>query len=556
MSDGVLLTEFASGEAGSSETAFAALVRRHVDMVYGTALRQLGDPGAAEEVTQNVFIVLARKSGALRGASTISGWLYKTALLEARHALRAELRRQRREALAVEFGSINAPSDSSWASLVPLLDEALMRLREGDRLAVLLRYFEDKPFREVGGVLGISEDAAQKRVAKSLNELTRFFQRRGLRVSLVSASASAFFAHATTMAPSALAATVTRSALASSGAAAAGWSGLGIVALKIMKLNQLPLCGACLLLVAMPVAFQAKALRTTQRETAALAAQLSAQEQSLQDAHEQHETLLRRLRTADNALATVTPQRATGRPPGLPPQWVDGSPFARVPAEVLRRAKVRALDRKWRIRPDLATALAMTPAEQSGTQQALDQFFAELSALEERHLVLPSPAPPLTATADPSPPQHEIFRISRYEPEANAARILLSGRLREVLGDTRAELALGFLQFRPAERPASRPDEPEVDGDFFDSPSHSSDRWNFQGYERVVTFSPPNEAQSEPSIQVDVRFGGNNAMGFGGGPELFNPAAAATLKARWEAYRRTHTHAAPAPRAPKSPPAP
>ena len=82
----------------------------------------------------------------------------------------------------------------------------------------------------------------------------------------------------------------------------------------MMKLSQLPLCGACLFLVAMPVAFQAKALRTTQRETAALAVQLSAQEQSLQDAQEQHETLLRRLRTADNALATVTQQRATGRP--------------------------------------------------------------------------------------------------------------------------------------------------------------------------------------------------------------------------------------------------
>jgi hypothetical protein len=71
-----------------------------------------------------------------------------------------------------------------------------------------------------------------------------------------------------------------------------------------------------------------------------------------------------------------------------------------------------------------------------------------------------------------------------------------------------------------------------------------------------VTFSPPNEAQSEPSIQIDVRFGGNNAMSFGAGPELFNPAAAATLKAHWEAYRRTHARAVPAPLAPKSPPAP
>src|SRR6266850_7728641 len=96
--DRELLTEYA--EHGS-ESAFQALVERHLDVVFATALRGLNDTGAAQEITQNVFITLARKAAWLQGEVSIAGWLHKTAVLEVRRWWRGELRRRRREQTAV-----------------------------------------------------------------------------------------------------------------------------------------------------------------------------------------------------------------------------------------------------------------------------------------------------------------------------------------------------------------------------------------------------------------------------------------------------------------------
>jgi RNA polymerase sigma factor (sigma-70 family) len=493
----------------------------------------LGDAGLAEEVTQNVFIALARKASALRDAATISGWLYKATLLEARHTLRSELRRQRREAVAVELGGATAEGESPWAALVPLLDEGLMKLREDDRLAVLLRYFEEKPFREVGGALGISEDAAQKRVAKSLEALTRFFQRRGFRVSCVGASGAALFARAATSAPVQLATNVARDALAASGSA--GLSGLGLLAFKAMNLTKLQIAAACICLAAVPVTYEAYALRTAQRDTSALSAQLAAQQQSLADAEAQRDGLARRLRTTDEWVAGMPARLAavTPRPRSEPPRWVDSSPFARVPKELLDRVKVNALGRDWRLRKELASILALTPEQFDSAQRALDNFFAEIRALEEAHLERLPPGPETDADG-----QRAVFRITRYEPEANAARIRLREELRTVLGEARAELAVKYLDFAPARRGVLQPGEPLPEDDFFDEPSHSSDRWNFHGYERTITMVLPRDPTSQPTVTVDMKMG-NSGMGFGGDLSMFNPAAAAALKSQWEAFTAT-----------------
>lgn len=179
MSDQQLLREYLDE---GSERAFQSLVQRHVDLVYATALRRLSNAGLAEEVTQNVFVALARKAPFLNRDIGLAGWLYKTTLLEARHRQRAELRRKRREETAVAIGTTMKEEDSLLKALSPVLDEALMELREKDRHAVLLRFFENKNLREVGEALGVGEDAAQKRVAKALEELTRSFRRRGYTV--------------------------------------------------------------------------------------------------------------------------------------------------------------------------------------------------------------------------------------------------------------------------------------------------------------------------------------------------------------------------------------
>src|SRR6266540_7347922 len=102
MNDRELLREYLDG---GSERAFQSLVQRHVDLVYSTALRRLGDAGPAEEVTQNVFVALARKAPFLGRDVALAAWLHKTNVFEARHRLRAELRRKRRQETAIAIGA-------------------------------------------------------------------------------------------------------------------------------------------------------------------------------------------------------------------------------------------------------------------------------------------------------------------------------------------------------------------------------------------------------------------------------------------------------------------
>src|SRR5262245_17074680 len=89
-----LLREYASHR---SEQAFAALVSRHIDLVHSAALRHIGNHHQAEEITQAVFIILARKAGSLSARTVLPGWLFQTTRLTAANYLRTEIRRARRE---------------------------------------------------------------------------------------------------------------------------------------------------------------------------------------------------------------------------------------------------------------------------------------------------------------------------------------------------------------------------------------------------------------------------------------------------------------------------
>ena len=174
------LHEFAERQ---SDAAFAALVSRHVNLVYSVALRQMGNPHAAEEITQTVFIILARKAGSLSAKTVLSGWLYQTARLTVANYRRNEFRRVRREQEAHMQSVLNEPEPDVWAQIAPMLDDALGELGEKDRHAIVLRFFENKSLGEVGGVLGTSEEAARMRVNRALEKLRKFFTRRGVTLS-------------------------------------------------------------------------------------------------------------------------------------------------------------------------------------------------------------------------------------------------------------------------------------------------------------------------------------------------------------------------------------
>lgn len=214
--DNSLLVEF---NARRSEDAFAALVRQHVNLVFATAMRQVGDAGAAEEITQNVFVALAQAAGRLGSHPTIAGWLHQTALNKSREWLRSELRRRKREQAAVNLQIAREEGDSVWSPLVPLLDEALLELRDADRQAVILHFLEGRNFQEVGSALGVGEDAARKRVNRCLEQLTNFFRRQGFAVPALSAAVP-LFALASHTAPAGLAASATTAGVSAAHSAA------------------------------------------------------------------------------------------------------------------------------------------------------------------------------------------------------------------------------------------------------------------------------------------------------------------------------------------------
>ena len=231
-----------------SETAFAELVQRHVNLVHSAALRQVnGDTHLAQDVAQTVFTDLARKAAALSRRTTLTGWLYTSAHFAASKAARGESRRRDHEEKFMREPIPETAPEPDWDKLRPGLDRAMHELKESDREAILLRYFENRPFAEIGRQLDLNENAARMRVERALEKLRAVFLRRG--VAPAATLASVISANAVQLAPASLAATLTKTSLAGAGTGAfALWNFMTLTKLKF-GLGVLAVAGATTALV-------------------------------------------------------------------------------------------------------------------------------------------------------------------------------------------------------------------------------------------------------------------------------------------------------------------
>lgn len=210
MDEEALLREYARSR---SEVAFRELVARHVDLVHSAAVRQVRQRELAEDVTQTVFLLLARKAPEFRdrldgGGFVLAAWLYETTRLTARNALKVQARRRHHErkaamvAAASTRGEFNRRSaHSAWADMEPVLDEGLSRLSDRDRAAIVIRYFEQRSLADTGAALGVSADAAQMRVTRALDKLKAFLTSRKGRAAETAVLASAMRGFAVQAAP-------------------------------------------------------------------------------------------------------------------------------------------------------------------------------------------------------------------------------------------------------------------------------------------------------------------------------------------------------------------
>lgn len=216
--DAELLRSYA--EHGS-DAAFTELVKRHVDLVYGAAMRQAwGDVTLAEDLTQSVFTAMARQAATLSKHPVLSGWLYKYVRYLAANHHRADQRRKNREQASIKMNTTYSSdeADSLWEEVKPVLDDAMDGLDDKDRNAVVLRFYENQSLRAIGTALGLSENAARMRVGRALTKLRNLLAQRGVSSS-ASGLAKALGVGAAFCAPSGMAATVATNALAATAGA-------------------------------------------------------------------------------------------------------------------------------------------------------------------------------------------------------------------------------------------------------------------------------------------------------------------------------------------------
>ena len=170
--------DVARARAGDT-AAFAALVRRHQDRVFGFILRMLDARDEAMELTQDVFVKAWQALPGWRPEARFSTWLLQIA----RNAALDQLRRRR----VVQFAPLDDGMDVADTAPGPearyasrqrqaLLENALQQIAAEHREILLLREVEDLSYGELAAVLGIAEGTVKSRLARARAALLQHFR--------------------------------------------------------------------------------------------------------------------------------------------------------------------------------------------------------------------------------------------------------------------------------------------------------------------------------------------------------------------------------------------
>jgi len=447
-SDCALLREFARQR---HQPAFATLVRRHLDLVYATALRKVDDSGGAEEIAQNVFSSLARKAWQFAPDDSLPAWLHKAALLESKFWLRGEMRRRHREQTAAELGTtMKTPEDQSAINaLVPLLDEALLSLGEKDRTALLLRYYESQSLREVGATFGISEDTAQKRVRSALQKLAEFFTRRGYRTASV-AAATAALQHTAAPTSAAMVSAVVGAALR---AAPPALGGLGALLARLASLSKVQTAAVCVSLAAVPVTWQLNERHAAEGEARRIQTELLATQNARTPVQAEIERLQADSAKLEQALAQANQAVARAaaaaqafadwkqkvRAPLLAAdyRWSDESPFVRIPKVILPELseliKVATFSPPGVVNRYAGELFGLTPTERQALEATLQRVAESQRGEEAEFWEADSPVRGRVVAAK----EFKNQPPGKVGPEAEQRLAQMLADLRGVLGEER-----------------------------------------------------------------------------------------------------------------------